>query len=95
MLDFPSGLEAKLRPLVSDYKINLIQMAHLPKESRERLTSDFRLLAEYAAKQSDQRALKEWITRKDVEIQHPEEFLDTLSALTSDHRYKELAGLFQ
>ena len=43
------GSEEWKKPFVANYPINLIQIAHLPKEVRSRLKSDFRLLAEYAA----------------------------------------------
>ena len=50
MLEFPQDTEEVIRPLVPDYPMNLVEVRKIPKEVREKLTSDFRLIAEYAAR---------------------------------------------
>jgi len=68
--------------------MNLVEVRKIPKEIREKLTSDFRLIAEYAARSQDPAQLEELMEDKVHTIQHPEEFLDMLSEVASDKRYK-------
>ena len=77
-----------IRPLVPDYPMNLVEVRKIPKEIREKLTSDFRLIAEYAARRQDPELLEELLEDKVHTIKHPEEFLDMLSEVASDKRYK-------
>ena len=53
MLQSSEGMEEVLKPYVADYPMNLVQVAHLTKEERERLTSDFWIVAEYLACRDD------------------------------------------
>lgn len=89
MLEFPAEYEDTLKQYTANYPINLIQVAHLSKEARERLTSDFRLIADYLSCRNDR---QEWdaFMSSPVCIHHPEEFLDTMSAITNDTRYKRI-----
>ena len=90
MIRFPKEKEEIIKPLVSNYSMNLIEVSKLSKEVREKLTSDFRLIAEYFARKKDKKALKELFTDNSYKIKHPEEFLDVLSEVASDGRYKML-----
>ena len=90
MLEFPPDIEEQIRPYVADYPLNLIQMARLPLEARERLTSDFRLLAEYAALKNNPEGLKQYMENQKQVIRHPEEFLDVLSTVSGDRRYRSI-----
>lgn len=90
MLEFPDDIGELIRPYVADYPINLIFLAGLPKETRIRLSSDFRLIAEYAACKSDPEALKRLLSDQSRRIRHPEELLDTLSVAAGDRRYREI-----
>ena len=82
MLDIPKELEEVVKPYISDYSINLIDVAHLPKEARQRLTSDFRLIADYLACKNDPEEMRNFMKTKDYNIRHPDEFLDMLSEVT-------------
>ena len=90
MLEFPQDTEEVIRPLVPDYPMNLVEVRKIPKEIREKLTSDFRLIAEYAARRQDPELLEELLEDKVHTIKHPEEFLDMLSEVASDKRYKNV-----
>ena len=60
----------------------------IPKEIREKLTSDFRMIAEYAARRQDPDLLEDLLEDKVHTIKHPEEFLEMLSEVANDKRYK-------
>lgn len=90
MIRFPKESEGILKPLVPNYSMNLIEVAKLPKEMRERLTSDFRLIVEFFAHKNDLEALEKLVTDPANKIRHPEEFLDALSEVASDKKYKEM-----
>lgn len=57
---------------------------------RERLRSDFRLIAEYASCKNKKVKLEELIADRNHVIRHPEEFLDALSAVAGDKRYEQI-----
>lgn len=90
MLEFPPEIAETIRPYVSDYPLHVIELSRLDRESRARLTSDFRLIAEYAACRQDENLLKDLLSDRTIRIQHPEELLDTLSAVAGDRRYKKI-----
>jgi len=90
MLEFPQDTEEVIRPLVPDYPMNLVEVRKIPKQIREKLTSDFRLIAEYAARRQDPELLEELLEDKVHTIKHPEEFLDMLSEVAKDKQYKEV-----
>lgn len=93
MLEFPEGEEELIKPLVPDYRINLIQMKKLPVEIRERLTSDFRMIAEYVACRNQPKKLDQFLSDNKYKIKHPEAFLDMLSEVSSDTRYRKAKEL--
>lgn len=90
MLEFPDDIGEKIKPFVSDYSMNLIEMARLPEQMRECLRSDFRLIAEYASCKNKKVKLEELIADRNHVIRHPEEFLDALSAVAGDKRYEQI-----
>ena len=79
-----------IRPLVPDYPINLIEVRKIPKEVREKLTSDFRLIAEFAARKQNTEQLEALVADKVHTIRHLEEFLELLSEVANDKRYKNV-----
>ena len=90
MIRFPAENEDIIKHLVPNYPMNLIEVRKLPKEVRERLTSDFRLIADYFVGKKDKASLKKLFADQTHKIKHPEEFLDVLSEVASDVQYKEL-----
>lgn len=87
MLEFPPELEKDIKPYVADYPMNLIDLSSVPKEVRQRMTSDFRLVVEYLACRDDPGEMKKFMSDKERIICHPEEFLDVMSEVASDKRY--------
>lgn len=79
MMDVPE----KLRPFVNDYKINLVQVAHLDEADLEKFHSDFRVIAEYFVKS---RLDKDYRPEHKV-IKHVDEVLKLMTVLTGDARY--------
>ena len=90
MLEFPPEMEKEIRPFVADYPIHLLEMAALPEEVRSSFQSDFRILAEYAASRENAEQWERFMETYQKGIVHPEELLDTLSALSGDSRYTEV-----
>ena len=75
-------LSEDLDPFVQDYKIHVFNIAFLPKEVRNRFTSDFKIVADYFAErdnpdyQPDTQAIK-----------HVEAVLEMFRVFTDDMRY--------
>ena len=88
MLEFPEDKEEVIKPHVANYPMNLIDLSNVPKETRERMTSDFRLVLDYLACRNNPEEMKAFMADKERVICHPEEFLDTMSEVASDGRYK-------
>lgn len=95
MLEFPQETEAVIRPLVPDYPMNLVEVKHIPKDVRKKLTSDFGLIAEYVARKQNPEHLEELMADKIHTIDHPEEFLELLSEVANDKQYREVAQKLQ
>ena len=82
----------KIIELVPDYRINLVEVAFLPREVRERFTSDFRIVAEYFhAKRTETEA--EFVAGPEGHrnIRHVKEMLDFFREFTGDERYLEMS----
>ena len=82
-LDIPKELEK----YVSDYIINVFEIAWLSEEQIRRFKSDFRLVAEFFVKR---RINPHYHSSSRTEIKHVEEMLKLLSAFTGDKRYESL-----
>ena len=80
------NIDDKLKPYVSDYKINLFEIAYLEREMIDSFTSDFWILADYLYQM---RVNKEYIADK-KSIGHIEELLLLMSAMTGDRRFEEI-----
>ena len=75
-----------LRSHWNDYRINLVEVAFLSDEQIEKFQSDFRVVAEYF------RSLREDREFSPKKIEHVEEVLDLLAAVTKDDRYLDILG---
>ena len=76
----------ELKPFVSDYKINLIDVPRLTGEQVEKFTSDFQIIADYFVQLSKN---KHYVP-KDKTIKHTDSFLKLMSVLTHDNKYVEM-----
>lgn len=88
MLQFPDANEDIIRPLVANYPMNLIQVSRLSAEVRGRLTSDFRLIADYLSCRRSAKKLVKFMKDNKYVIKHPEAFLDLMSEISGDKKYK-------
>ena len=70
----------KLKPLVSDYRINVFDVAWLTDEQLAMFKSDFRVVAEYFV----QRRKNEDYKPTEMKLQHVREVLNLLRALSKD-----------
>jgi len=76
----------ELKPFVSDYKINLIDVPRLTGEQVEKFTSDFQIIADYFVQLSKN---NDYVP-KDKTIKHADSFLKLMSVLTQDDKYAEM-----
>ncbi len=74
-----------LDPYVSDYKVNLFQIAYLSDEQVEMFQSDFKIVADYFVQK---RKNNSYIPTK-TEINHVEAVLQLLSTMEYDNRFTE------
>lgn len=82
VLDIPEELKA----FVSDYKINVIEVAFLTPNQIEKFRSDFRLIADFFV----QKRLKGKYIPPNLPIKHTDEFLKLLAIMVGDERYREI-----
>lgn len=77
-----------LPELIANLKLNVIEVAYLPKEVREQFTSDFRIVVDYFSSVREGRE-EEFIgdTRT---FRHVEEMLEFFRIFSGDQRYQEI-----
>ena len=73
-----------LKPFISDYKINVFEIAWLDDETIEKFTSDFKILAKYF---QTKRLRNDYEGSKD-EIKHVDSLLKMMSTLTGDNSFE-------
>lgn len=71
---------------VNDYKLNLFEIAYLPREKVELFRSDFRIVADYFVQKREH---GDYIPEPRM-IQHVQETLQLISAMTGDDRFEEM-----
>ena len=76
----------ELKPFVSDYKINLIDVPRLTRKQVEKFTSDFQIIADYFVQLNEN---KDYVP-KNKTIKHADSFLKLMSVLTQDDKYAEM-----
>ena len=94
MLRFPEEDKELIKSLVPDYSMNLIEVSKIPKEVREKMTSDFRWIAEFLANRKQPKVLKQLLADKEDKIKHPQEFLELMGEITTDKRYSQIKEIF-
>ena len=80
--NIPAGLE----PYVSDYKINVFEIAWLPDETLAKFKSDFRYVADYY---SQMRKQGKWQPMPG-KVKHIKELFDLFNVVTKDNRFIEM-----
>lgn len=76
----------EMKPYVSDYKINIFEIAFLEDEQIEKFQSDFRIVANYFVQK---RKNKDYKPSREI-IRHVDEVLKLMSVLTQDERFAEV-----
>ena len=76
----------ELKPFVSDYKINLIDVSRLTRKQVEKFTSDFQIIADYFVQLNEN---NDYVP-KDKTIKHADSFLKLMSVLTQDDKYAKM-----
>ena len=79
--DIPKELE----PYVSDYRVNLFEIAWLPDETIAMFQSDFRFVADYFSQKRKNQQYK----APEGEFRHVREVMELLSAVTKDTRFMD------
>lgn len=79
----------EIRDYVQGYEIKVFNIAYLPKETRDKFKSDFKVIADFFSEQR----LKTYnpVNHKE-EIKHVEAVLELLRVFTADERYEEIKG---
>ena len=80
------NIPPELDPYVSDYKINVFEIAWLPDETIAKFKSDFRYVADYY---SQMRKTGKWQPMPG-KVKHIKELFDLFSAVTGDTRFIEM-----
>ena len=78
-------IDEDIKPYVNDFKINLFEIAYLNREKIDLFKSDFRILADYLY----QMRVNRDYTADETTIEHVEELLTLMSAMTGDNRFEE------
>ena len=78
-------IDEKIKPYVNDFKMNLFEIAYLDREKIDMFKSDFRILADYLYQM---RVNKNYVAG-DTVIEHVDELLMLMSAMTNDYRFEE------
>ena len=76
----------KLKPFVSDYRINVVEVAYLKPEQIEKFQSDFRYIAEFFVQKRTTGDYKP----PNFSPQHTDAFFKLLSRMVGDKRYYEI-----
>ena len=79
------AIPERLAPYVSDYRINVIEIAWLPDDVIAKFSNPFRMVAEYF---SQMRKKQEYHPSEEY-VRHAKEMLDLMALLTQDVRFKE------
>ena len=78
-------IDEMIKPYVNDFKMNLFEIAYLDREKIDMFESDFQILADYLYQM---RVNKNYVAG-DTVIEHVDELLMLMSAMTNDYRFEE------
>ena len=78
-------IDDRIKPYVNDFKMNLFEIAYLEREKIDMFKSDFQILADYLYQM---RVNKNYVAG-DTVIEHVDELLMLMSAMTNDYRFEE------
>ena len=87
MLDL-KGRE-NIKPFLMNYELNLVELGK-DRELYRKFHSDFRLIVKYLSVRKSREELKQFFNDDKSRIRHVREFLDVMSAISSDSRYRKI-----
>ncbi len=95
MLEFPENMKCELEPWIPSYSVCVINLASQPETTIRQYQSDFKYIVRYLSCGNDRKKLDEYFQTTEFELDHPEAFLDWLSAVTNDRRYRKAKELIE
>ena len=95
MLKFPEDMKCELEPWIPSYSVCVINLASQPETTISQYQSDFKYIVRYLSCGNDRKKLDEYFQTTEFQLDHPEAFLDWLSAVTNDRRYRKAKELIQ
>ena len=95
MLEFPEDMKCELEPWIPSYSVCVINLASQPETTISQYQSDFKYIVRYLSCGNDRKKLDEYFQTTEFELDHPEAFLDWLSAVTNDTRYRKAKELIE
>ena len=76
----------RFKPFVSDYKINVFEIAHLPEEAIDYFHSDFRIVVDYFVHKKEN---PDYRPSNPEQFKHVDELLKLMSVVTNDDRFTD------
>ena len=95
MLEFPEDIGEELTKWIPEHPICIINLASQSETTIRQYQSDFKYIVRYLSCGNDRKKLDEYFQTTEFELDHPEAFLDWLSAVTNDRRYRKAKELIQ
>ena len=95
MLEFPEDIGEELTKWIPSYSVCVINLASQPETTIRQYQSDFKYIVRYLSCGNDRRKLDEYFQTTEFQLDHPEAFLDWLSAVTNDRRYRKAKELIE
>ena len=81
--------------MIPEHPICIINLASQPETTIRQYQSDFKYIVRYLSCGNDRKKLDEYFQTTEFELDHPEAFLDWLSAVTNDRRYRKAKELIE
>ena len=95
VLEFPEDMKCELESWIPSYSVCVINLASQPETTIRQYQSDFKYIVRYLSCGNDRKKLDEYFQTTEFELDHPEAFLDWLSAVTNDRRYRKAKELIE
>ena len=95
MLEFPEDIGEELTKWIPEHPICIINFASQSETTICQYQSDFKYIVRYLCCRNDRKKLDEYFQTTEFELDHPEAFLDWLSAVTNDRRYRKAKELIE
>lgn len=78
-----------IKPFLLNYELNLVELGR-EKDLYKKFHSDFRLIVRYLSVRKDKEELAKFFQDQESKIRHVKEFLDVMSVISSDSRYRKI-----